>query len=193
MALLSPAQVYSIMQAAFGDLGPDVVRQMAATVIGESGGYDEETGQWYVNTDAHNQSGENSRGIGQINIAPGGNTDLSGMNLFDPQENAKAMRIVYDRQGPNAWSVYSSGDFKKYLDLFGGDAVPLAKQVAEPANVMAPRSETKQADPVPLIDPARIGPPDWSMISPLIRQGGGNSPLAPFMQGVPLVPRLGGM
>ena len=193
MAVLSPAQVFTIMQGAFGDLGPDVVRQMAAVAFGESGYQDPETGQWYVNTTAHNNKGEDSRGIGQVNIGPGANTDLAGFDLFDPEQNAKAMRIVYDRQGPGAWSVYSNGAYQNFLDMFGGAAVPLVQQAAAPSNVMAPRAETK-SEPVPLIDPARIGPPDWSMVSPLIRQGGARSPLAPFMQqGVPLVPRLGGM
>ena len=181
MAVLPYDQLYAVMDGAFGDLGPDVVALMTAIAMAESGG----------NTAAHNNKGEDSRGLGQVNIGPGANTDLAGFDLFDPSQNAKAMRIVYDRQGPGAWSVYSNGMYQQYLGQPSG--VPLVQQAAEPARVMAPKQETK-SEPVPLIDPARIGPPDWAMVSPLIRQGGARSPLAPFMQpGVPLVPRLGGM
>ena len=182
MAGLPYDQLYSVMQGAFGDLGPDVVALMTAIAMAESGG----------NPAAHNNRGEDSRGLGQINIGPGANTDLAGYNLFDPAENAKAMRIVYDRQGPGAWSVYSNGMYQQFLDGAPA-AVPLVKQ-AEYSSVMAPREETKPAAQ-PLIDPARIGPPDWSMIAPLVRQGGAKSPFAQFIPpgSVPLIPRIGGI
>ena len=54
--------------------------------------------------------GERSHGIWQINVGEGGNTDLVGMDLTDPEQNARAARIVYDRQGPTAWSTYGGGD-----------------------------------------------------------------------------------
>ena len=57
--------------------------------------------QW--NPLAHNTDGEDSRGIGQINIGPGANTDLAGWDLFDPEVNMRAIRLVWDRQGWYAW------------------------------------------------------------------------------------------
>lgn len=191
MAGLPYDQLYSVMQGAFGDLGPDVVALMTAIAMAESGG----------NPAAHNNRGEDSRGLAQINIGPGANTDLAGFDLFDPAQNAKAARIVYDRQGPGAWSVYSNGMYQQYLNgapTSYGEApemmpVPLVKQ-AEYSSVMAPREETKPAAQ-PLIDPARIGPPDWSMIAPLVRQGGANAPFSQFIPpgSVPLIPRIGGI
>jgi len=52
---------------------------------------------------AHNTAGEDSRGLWQINIGPGANTDLAHMNLFDPVQNAEAAVIVWKRQGWRAW------------------------------------------------------------------------------------------
>lgn len=187
MAVLPYDQLYAVMDGAFGDLGPDVVSLMTAIAMAESGG----------NTAAHNNKGEDSRGLGQVNIGPGANTDLANLDLFDPAQNAKAMRIVYDRQGPGAWSVYSNGMYQPYMQ---GQAVPLAKQVAEPANVMAPRAETKQADPVPLIKQRPMSDADWQMLAPMIRLGGDSSAMAsmvpqgsatvPALRPVPLIRRL---
>jgi hypothetical protein len=108
MAALTPQEIYALANKYFGDLGPEVVAAQAATVMGESGG----------NPSTHNNQGEDSRGLNQINIGPGANTDLAGYDLFDPDQNFQAARIVYDRQGPNAWSVFSSGKYKQYLPQF---------------------------------------------------------------------------
>ena len=105
MAVLSPAEVYALAQRHFGDLGPQVVAEMAATALAESGG----------RTDAHNDRGEDSRGPWQINVGPGANTDLAGMDLFDPDQNAAAARIVYDRAGPDAWTTHAQGLHERYL------------------------------------------------------------------------------
>lgn len=193
MAALSYDQLYAVINGAFGDLGPDVVALMTAIAMAESGG----------NAAAHNNRGEDSRGIGQINIGPGANTDLAGFDLFDPAQNAKAMRIVYDRQGPGAWSVYSNGMYQQYMNgaptSYGESPemmpVPLVQQAAEPSRVMAPQPEKPKQEAQPLIEPWRIGPPDWSMIAPLVRQGGANAPFADLIPPgtVPLIPRLGGM
>lgn|SRR5512147_1801612 len=40
------------------------------------------------NTGAHNTSGEDSRGLFQVNIAPGASPDLVRFNLWDAQLNA---------------------------------------------------------------------------------------------------------
>lgn len=87
---------------------------MAAIALGESGG----------NTAAHNTKGEDSRGLWQINIGPGANTDLAGMDLFDPMVNARAAKIVLNRQGLNAWTVYSTGIYRQFLGQVGGEAIP---------------------------------------------------------------------
>ena len=55
------------------------------------------------NPNAHNTIGEDSRGLFQINVGPGANTDLAGFRLFDPFQNARAARIVWNRQGWRGW------------------------------------------------------------------------------------------
>lgn len=53
---------------------------------------------------AHNTNGEDSRGLFQINVGPGGNPDLLSLgDLFDPSTNVQAARIVWERQGWAAW------------------------------------------------------------------------------------------
>ena len=78
---------------------------MLAVALAESGG----------NANAHNPRGEDSRGLFQINIGPGANTDLAGMDLYDPYENAKAAKIVYDRQSISAWTVTHGNQNARYL------------------------------------------------------------------------------
>jgi len=59
-------------------------------------------------SDAWNCTGEDSRGLWQINVAPGANSDLLALgNLFNSEVNARAARIVHDRNGGWCpWSVY---------------------------------------------------------------------------------------
>lgn len=70
------------------------------------------------NPSAHNTKGEDSRGLGQINVGPGANTDLAGLNLYDPETNIRAMKTVYDRAGWGAWSTFSAA---KALLLTAGE------------------------------------------------------------------------
>lgn len=54
--------------------------------------------------EAHNTNGEDSRGLWQINVVPAANPDLLALgDLFDPDVNAQAARIVWERQGWAAW------------------------------------------------------------------------------------------
>ena len=57
------------------------------------------------NPRAHNSSGEDSRGLWQINIGPGANTDMAELDLFDPLVNAEAAYIVWKRHGWRAWAI----------------------------------------------------------------------------------------
>ena len=52
---------------------------------------------------AHNTNGEDSRGLWQINIGPGANTDMASWDLFDPFVNGRAAAIILKRQGWRAW------------------------------------------------------------------------------------------
>ena len=99
MAVLNDAQLYDLISRYFGDLGSDVVDMMVRIAKLESGG----------NTAATNLTGrDRSYGLLQVNIHPEANPDLAGMDLNDPEENARAARIIYDRQGPQAWSTYGA-------------------------------------------------------------------------------------
>lgn len=100
MSVLTDAALYALTVRHFGDLGQDVVNTMFNIAKAESGG----------NSAAYNGKGrDNSHGLWQINTIQGANPDLLSMNLNDPEQNAQAARIVYDRQGPTAWSTYGGG------------------------------------------------------------------------------------
>jgi Lysozyme like domain len=79
--------------------------ESGAAPVGGSGG----------NANAHNDRGEDSRGLWQINVSSSANPDLKGMNLYDPATNAKAAMIIKQRQGWMAWSVFRPDRGAKYL------------------------------------------------------------------------------
>jgi len=76
-----------------------------AIALAESGG----------NTHAHASVGENSRGLWQINLNAHGGW-VGNRDLFDPNVNAWAAKRVCEMQGPTAWSVYTNGRYKQYLE-----------------------------------------------------------------------------
>jgi hypothetical protein len=55
---------------------------------------------------AHNTSGEDSRGLFQINVAPGAHPQWASLDLFDPETNVAKSVEVWNSQGPFAWSVW---------------------------------------------------------------------------------------
>ena len=99
------------------DFTPDEAVIMAAIGMAESSG----------RPHAHNTEGDdNSYGIFQINMLdrPGfmmgeerrGQFGLdSNEQLFDPLINGKAAKYIYDMQGFEAWTVYRTGAYLKYL------------------------------------------------------------------------------
>lgn len=52
---------------------------------------------------AHNTDGEDSRGIWQINVAPGAHPQLAEWNLFDPQVCAYFAARIWRSSGWRAW------------------------------------------------------------------------------------------
>ena len=54
-------------------------------------------------TAAWNNSGEDSRGLWQINVAPGAHPHLKRDNLFDPQVNAFYAAAIWRASGWAAW------------------------------------------------------------------------------------------
>lgn len=79
--------------------------------------------------DAHNDdrsTGDDSYGLWQINMLdepdyPMGKNRAAALGLGnyeelkDPSTNARAMKMIYDQQGFEAWSVYTSGAYKQFL------------------------------------------------------------------------------
>lgn len=54
-------------------------------------------------TAARNTSGEDSRGMWQINVAQGAHPELAEYNLFDPQVNAYFAARIWQASGWRAW------------------------------------------------------------------------------------------
>lgn len=111
------------VQSAFGDLGSEVVNNMMKIMAQESPSAD---------IDALNSDGEYSKGLFQINAEAWPGLD-DKYNLFNPVDNAKAAREVYDAQGYGAWHIAASR-----LGLLGGrtpQAAPavVAEAVEEPS------------------------------------------------------------
>ena len=79
--------------------------------------------------EAHNDdrsTGDDSYGLWQINMLdepdyPMGKNRAAALGLSnyeelkDPSTNARAMKMIYDQQGFEAWSVYKNGAYKQYL------------------------------------------------------------------------------
>lgn len=68
-------------------------------------------------------TGEDSYGLWQINMDPSyrdGRLKQLGLTdpkqLWDPNVNAKAAKTIWGSQGWGAWSTYTSGKYKQYLD-----------------------------------------------------------------------------
>lgn len=86
---------------------------MSAIAMAESGG----------NPKAHNAiPPDNSYGLWQVNMlgamGPSRRAQYgisSNEQLFDPATNARAAAKILSSQGPQAWTTYTSGAYKKYI------------------------------------------------------------------------------
>ena len=56
-----------------------------------------------LDTGAWNVSGEDSRGLWQVNVAPGAHPDLATSNLWDPMVNAFWAYNIWKESGWRAW------------------------------------------------------------------------------------------
>ena len=104
-------QIFALAKAQGMD--DELAIKMVAIALAESSG----------DSGAYNGKGlDRSYGLWQINMIDklgverdrdlklGGDYD----RLYDPEQNARAMYYVWDRQGLNAWSVYDNGRGKRY-------------------------------------------------------------------------------
>lgn len=114
MAQLSPAEIAAHLRAA--GVPEDKLPVMTAIGLAESGG----------RATAHNpnaSTGDNSYGIFQVNMLGDMGPERRKQfgisrneDLFDPAINARAASQILGSQGLGAWSVYKSGDYKRFLD-----------------------------------------------------------------------------
>lgn len=78
-----------------------------AVALAESGG---DANAWCYNCAG---VAEDSRGLWQINYAV--HTQFDGQRLFEPAYNANAAYEVWQVQGWQAWSTYTSGRYRQFL------------------------------------------------------------------------------
>jgi hypothetical protein len=102
MAVYSARDIYRYARLA--GFAPDQATTMTAIALAESGG----------DTRSHNTSGEDSRGLWQINAAA--HPDLARRDLYDPLENAKAaFRVSGGGRDVSPWTVTHHGGAARYL------------------------------------------------------------------------------
>lgn len=98
-------------------LSPEKAITMAAVALAESGGIAN-------NRFDPKESGgtDDSYGLWQINMIGNNGPERRGWlglkansQLFDPNTNARAMKLILDRQGLNAWTTYSHKKHLQYL------------------------------------------------------------------------------
>jgi cell wall-associated NlpC family hydrolase len=103
MSELTAREIYRFARLA--GFSPDQSVTMTAIALAESGG----------DTHAHNDSGEDSRGLWQINLDAHGSW-AGGMDLYDPAVNAQAAyRVSGGGNDASAWTV-THGPHPPYLD-----------------------------------------------------------------------------
>ena len=92
-------------------LWPDSDRATACAVCtAESGG----------DPTAHATIGEDSRGLFQINVAPGAHPQLAAQDLYDPWVNAENALTLWQSSGWQPWTTYTSGRYQQFLGGCGG-------------------------------------------------------------------------
>jgi Lysozyme like domain/NlpC/P60 family len=122
---IPPEAIYAAARQA--GFSPDQAVTMTAIALAESGG----------NPGAHATSGEDSRGLWQINLSPQANGNApwaQTLNLFDPVDNARAAWEV-SRHGADIgpWTVTHSDRGSRYLE-FQDEAMAAALANGETAS-----------------------------------------------------------
>jgi cell wall-associated NlpC family hydrolase len=122
MTTYSADEIYGFARAA--GFSPDQATTMTAIALAESGGHG----------DAHATSGEDSRGLWQINMAAHAST-FSGVDLYDPIANAKAAYEVSNHgQDISPWTT-THGDANARYIAFEAQAHAAAAAYGDPSNL----------------------------------------------------------
>jgi hypothetical protein len=135
--LVPPEVIYAAARQA--GFSPDQAVTMTAIALAESGG----------NPGAHNSTGEDSRGLWQINLSPQANGNApwaTTLDLFDPVDNARAAWEV-SRHGADIspWTVTHGDRGSRYVE-YQDEAIAAARAHGEdgvgnfvgPANYHSP-------------------------------------------------------
>lgn len=109
MSALSTSMANLAAQAGFPSLQLSVA---AAVALAESSG---DPSAYNPETAAGNAPGQGSYGLWQINLAA--HPEFAGWNLFDPQTNANAAYIVWQKAGGSfsPWSTFKTGAYQSFL------------------------------------------------------------------------------
>jgi cell wall-associated NlpC family hydrolase len=122
MTTYSAEEIYGFARAA--GFTPDQATTMTAIALAESGG----------NVDAHATTGEDSRGLWQINMAAHQAT-FGSVDLYDPVSNAKAAYEVSNHgHDISPWTVTHHGGDARYL-TFEAQAHAAAAAYGDPSNL----------------------------------------------------------
>jgi cell wall-associated NlpC family hydrolase len=121
MAVYSAREIYRFARIA--GFSPDESVTMTAIALAESGG----------DSRAHNSSGEDSRGLWQINVSAHGDW-AARRNLYDPVENAKAaFRVSGGGRDVSPWTT-THGGHAPYL-AYRTEAQEAARACGDPAGL----------------------------------------------------------
>lgn len=78
----------------------------------------------HFRTLAWNRSGEDSRGLTQINTVDNANPNYRGVNLFDPYVNLWAAWLLWSRYGWRPWATQAGLNAGLWAHYTKGDAYP---------------------------------------------------------------------
>jgi cell wall-associated NlpC family hydrolase len=135
MSIYSARQIYRFARAA--GFSPEQAVTMTAVALGESGG----------NSRAHNPSGEDSRGLWQINM--NAHRSWAGaLDLYDPVDNAKAaFRVSSGGADISPWTVTHGGQSARYLQ-YRDQAQAAAVAAGEPPGLGVWTGTSGYGDPL---------------------------------------------
>ena len=84
--------------------------KMVAVALAESGGNTDVMGR----SETGENLGQRDHGLFQISGRWHGDA-LQQFSWRDPYDNTRMARLVWEAEGFEAWSVYNSGDYEKYM------------------------------------------------------------------------------
>ena len=88
---------------------------------------------------------EDSRGLAQINVGPGGNTQYSSWNLYDPLSNlSAAWSVSSGGTNFNPWTTFTGGKYLQYLPRAEAAAAQVSPLATSLGSTTSPVATTAQ-------------------------------------------------